>query len=361
MKKIYLFIALAFSTLGTAQGTESFENITGTGSTSSYDIQTWTGDNGEEWSATDARRDQTLTDKAVLVRTGVLTGALTAQQATAGIGELTFDYKIPFSDATKDITVEIAAGTATYTYNIGTLQQNTVYNSINIPLNVQNATSLTLTVSSTPSGARLIIDNLVWTAYQAPAAPAFMVSSTTISELDYNEGEGPSTSASLTLSGEDMDGTDVTLTASEYFELSSDNISFSETLSLAAYNGEETTVYVRLKAALTVDTYAGTVTIAGAGAENLTVNLNGEVTAAASVKQDNIEGLAIYPNPARDIITVASNSSAVKNIIISDITGKKVIETATAQNVDVTSLKAGVYIIHIAQEGKTALRKLVIK
>ena len=192
-------------------------------------------------------------------------------------------------------------------------------------------------------------------------SPAFMTSVAELEDLTYTENEGPSSPQSFTLTGTDMDGTDVTVTASEHFELSSDNTSFNDTITLTNYSGEVTTVYVRLKAALAIDSYTGTVTITGAGAENLTVNLSGDVTASASVKQDNIDGLSIYPNPARDIITIASNSTAVKNVTISDITGKKVIETSTAQNVNVANLKAGVYIIHITQDGKTALRKLVIK
>ncbi len=81
----------------------------------------------------------------------------------------------------------------------------------------------------------------------------------------------------------------------------------------------------------------------------------------ASIKQDNIDGLAIYPNPANDIISIASNGIGIKAVTIFDLVGKKVIETSTNQTVNVSSLKAGVYLVNVKQDGKSATRKLVIK
>lgn len=80
-----------------------------------------------------------------------------------------------------------------------------------------------------------------------------------------------------------------------------------------------------------------------------------------SIKQDNIDGLAIYPNPANDVINITSNGIGVKAVTIFDLVGKKVIETSTNQTINVSSLKAGIYLVNIKQDGKSATRKLVIK
>ena len=82
---------------------------------------------------------------------------------------------------------------------------------------------------------------------------------------------------------------------------------------------------------------------------------------SASIKQDNIDGLAIYPNPANDVINITSNGIGVKAVTIFDLVGKKVIETSTNQTINVSSLKAGIYLVNIKQDGKSATRKLVIK
>ena len=156
-----------------AQGTETFTHGS---SSSSYGAIAWTGTNGLAWSATDSRGDQVFTtgDKAICVRTGAITGALTTAQQAAGIGTLKFDYKIPFSDAAKSITVTITAGSTVVTKVLGLLTVGTPYNTGDIIIGSSNPTSLVLAVSSTATGARLIIDNLVWTSAAPPSAsPVF--------------------------------------------------------------------------------------------------------------------------------------------------------------------------------------------
>ncbi len=81
----------------------------------------------------------------------------------------------------------------------------------------------------------------------------------------------------------------------------------------------------------------------------------------ASVKEDNIDGLNVYPNPANDIVTIASNGFGAKQVMLFDMLGKKVLETSTNETINVSGLKAGIYVMKITQDGKAATRKLVIK
>lgn len=84
-------------------------------------------------------------------------------------------------------------------------------------------------------------------------------------------------------------------------------------------------------------------------------------TATASIVENNIEGLKVYPNPASDLVNIVSNEIGTKTVAIYDMLGKKVLETSTEETVNVSTLTSGVYIMNITQDGKNASRKLVIK
>jgi len=85
------------------------------------------------------------------------------------------------------------------------------------------------------------------------------------------------------------------------------------------------------------------------------------VDGTASIKENNIEGLKIYPNPTSDLVNIVSNEIGTKNVAIYDMLGKKVLETSTEETVNVSTLTSGVYIMNITQDGKKASRKLVVK
>lgn len=82
---------------------------------------------------------------------------------------------------------------------------------------------------------------------------------------------------------------------------------------------------------------------------------------ATSVKENDIEGLNIFPNPANDVLNITSNSTADKNVQLFDLTGKKVLDVTTVSTVNVSTLKAGIYVAKINEAGKTATRKVIIK
>jgi hypothetical protein len=82
-----------------------------------------------------------------------------------------------------------------------------------------------------------------------------------------------------------------------------------------------------------------------------------------SVKQNNIAGLSIFPNPVTNgTLNINSDANAERNVALFDVLGKKVLNVTTSNNsVNVGNLNAGVYIVKITEEGKTATRKLVIR
>jgi hypothetical protein len=78
---------------------------------------------------------------------------------------------------------------------------------------------------------------------------------------------------------------------------------------------------------------------------------------------DGINGLKMYPNPLKgNTLFLTSNANANMSIEIYDVLGKEVLKSNLSNNaVNVSGLNAGVYIVKITEEGKTATRKLVIQ
>ena len=125
------------------------------------------------------------------------------------------------------------------------------------------------------------VDNILLVSGSVGANPTLTATPNTINGLDYLEGEGPSNSQSYTLTGSNLVGEgDVTLTASENFEISLDDEDFFTTLYVQYADGElidqPVTIYVRLVEGLEVDTYTGTISHEG-GEATTEVNVTGTV------------------------------------------------------------------------------------
>jgi hypothetical protein len=78
---------------------------------------------------------------------------------------------------------------------------------------------------------------------------------------------------------------------------------------------------------------------------------------------DNINGLTMYPNPlSGNTLYLTSSANAAMSVQIFDLLGKEVMKANVVNNaVNVAKLTAGVYVVKITEDGKTATRKLVIK
>jgi endonuclease I len=109
------------------------------------------------------------------------------------------------------------------------------------------------------------------------SGPMLSSNPVSLSGFTYTEGAGPSASQTFTLSGQSLDGTNVSITAPVNFQVSLDNITYSNSITLTSYNGTNTTIYTRLNAGLTFNSYSGEITISGGGATSITVSLSGSV------------------------------------------------------------------------------------
>lgn len=85
--------------------------------------------------------------------------------------------------------------------------------------------------------------------------------------------------------------------------------------------------------------------------------------ATAGLKDNNIAGFSMYPNPLKgNTLNFTSTANGTKSVQIFDVVGKEVVNANTTNNtVNVANLNAGVYIVKVTEEGKTATRKLIIQ
>jgi hypothetical protein len=91
-----------------------------------------------------------------------------------------------------------------------------------------------------------------------------------------------------------------------------------------------------------------------------TTDLNAPLSSSSF---DNINGLTMYPNPlSGNTLYLTSTANVAMSVQIFDLLGKEVLKATVVNNtVNVAKLTAGVYVVKITEEGKTATRKLVIQ
>ena len=190
-----------------------------------------------------------------------------------------------------------------------------------------NAAANRTAVSSTISGLNIAVGSTVWirwsdlnasgaddglgvddfsiAATSATPVSTLTASPTSVSNLNYNLGSGPSTAGNYTLTGSNLTG-DVTLTAPTNFEISkvSATTDFSSGFTITPSSGSiSTTVYARLVAGLPVGTYSGNITHTGGGiAATVNVFLSGTIIDAS------------LPNISINDVTLTEGNSGTTNM-----------------------------------------------
>lgn len=90
--------------------------------------------------------------------------------------------------------------------------------------------------------------------------------------------------------------------------------------------------------------------------------LKATISSLSTPNFNEIEGLSVYPNPAKEIININSATNGKKSVTVYDILGKQVITTVISNNIlSVSQLTKGIYILRISESGKSSTRKLIIE
>lgn len=139
----------------TTCGTENFENIPA--SSNSYSTRTWT-NNNITWAATDARTDETIDNRAIVIRNG----SLQSSSISGGIGNLTITTLLKYSGTSGTFKLFInGIEKGTIPYNSSTT--TTTITGINI------TDSFTISIQTNSNSTnRVALDNLSWTCYTVP-------------------------------------------------------------------------------------------------------------------------------------------------------------------------------------------------
>ena len=138
-----------------------------------------------------------------------------------------------------------------------------------------------LTLTDGAAGDDGCIRNVTLSLDVVVPGPNTTLTPTSITGLNYCNGNGPSASQTFTAEGSNLTD-DITLTAPVNFEISTDNVTFNSGLVLTQSGGtvNSTTIYTRLQTGLGTATYGpSNLTATSAGATTQNVSLTGEVTA----------------------------------------------------------------------------------
>lgn len=73
---------------------------------------------------------------------------------------------------------------------------------------------------------------------------------------------------------------------------------------------------------------------------------------------DNSEGIKIYPNPVYNLLNIETNE-AVKEVILFDISGKKLIEKKALKTIDLNAIKNGIYFLKIRTDKRDYNTKII--
>ena len=89
----------------------------------------------------------------------------------------------------------------------------------------------------------------------------------------------------------------------------------------------------------------------------------GDCIPRLDVDDNFADQVQLYPNPVSDgVLTISTPFQSEKRVTVFDVIGKKIIDTEISGNqMDVTTLQGGVYMLRLTQNGISVTKKLVVK
>lgn len=176
--------------------------------------------------------------------------------------------------------------------------------------------AITLPSTSPTETSRVTIDD-VKVYGLVESTPFLTVNTTSLTGFTYTLGGGPSTSQSFSLSGSNLDPAagDITVTPPSNYEVSSNNTTYSTSAIIVPYNDgtlSSTNIYIRLIEGLSGGDYSGSVLISGGGANDMTMDLQGSVSAPPLEVPIALEATNINPTGFTANWTSVSSSDSYR-------------------------------------------------
>lgn len=285
MKKTLLLFSLFCTLFISASAdvwTENFDDQTSNSySATSYDIngRTWTASNAGNFSYCNTSMGSygfTINDDKA--------GAHITTPALNTLGAVSFKYAFKNGNNSNVFLIQTSIDGLNFsTIDTHTLGAGADENWVNYTYNVNSTSATTyLRILSDDQNAHLFIDDFSVTSNGGAALPLITVSTNSITDLNYDEGSGPSSSQSFTVAGSDLTA-NIVVTPSANFEISTNNTTFqttSITATQTAGSVAKTNIYARLVSGLTTNNYTGTITVSSSGASDKTINVSGQIQGA---------------------------------------------------------------------------------
>jgi hypothetical protein len=281
-----LFLVLFMSMGATAQGLETFENATIGGSYSDGSFQ---GDNGILWTYVHSRDEATygIDGKGIMLRRADEPSSISAT-ISGGIGNFSVDTRKAFTGNSQR-RVELVINdvvVSQFEPAFGDGADETTFEWSVEDINIPGDVSFEIRSFGAAGNQQIILDNISWTGYTS-TDPVLSVGPASFSNFSYIDGDGPSSSREVTVSGSNLDPADgnITVTGSTNFEVSSDGSAYGSTFDIAYTGGSlaSTTFYVRMKSGIAPGAVAAEDITVTLGALERTVEVSGQVNAVVSV------------------------------------------------------------------------------
>jgi hypothetical protein len=85
---------------------------------------------------------------------------------------------------------------------------------------------------------------------------------------------------------------------------------------------------------------------------------NGLDCSTAGVEDQNQLDISIFPNPTSDIVYIEGNYSQLK-VVVYDILGKQVMNKPITNNIDVSQLEKGIYILQLSDGDRLTTQRII--
>ena len=156
--------AVAISATPYVSGMETFDHFTPAGAT--YQTGSFAGQDGSTWTYSLARGDQSINGKSPTLRNAT-NAFIRSGSIAGGVGNLSFKYRRPFSDASMGTKVYVIGSNSAYTGTVTTVPATTDEILTFSAPNVNVEGPFVLLFTNTASMGRITIDDVGWTGYSA--------------------------------------------------------------------------------------------------------------------------------------------------------------------------------------------------
>lgn len=237
---------------------------------------------GLDWDMTEALIATSTTDFLNGIRSARFSGKATSSMTmladkTGGLGTLSFPYRSYGTDAQVAWKAEYSSDAGATWNQIGSaFTATTTVQTFSEVVNVAGNVRIKISLVADTGGSRdkrLNIDDILLTDYTGASTPTIYATGTF---TDFTTFTGtPSASQSYSLSGASLTG-NITITAPAGFQVSTDDIAFAQTKSVAStFSGS---IYVRLSGA-SAGTFSGNIAHTSTGATAVNLPVSGTVIA----------------------------------------------------------------------------------